>query len=118
MAVWTAWKVSDRRARLLVAMSAVCLVLALGEDGLLLTWLHGLVPQLSFMRFPIKFVVLVIFAIPLLAAFAVAQIRKESERRPIDRSLIVTSAAILACMGAIVWCAHAYPLAGNDWTAT
>jgi hypothetical protein len=61
------------RHRLSVALALAAgggLLLALGEQGIVLGWLRKLAPALGFVRFPIKFVILPIFALPLLAACA------------------------------------------------
>jgi hypothetical protein len=74
LAVLAGVLVRNRRVALLWALSVLSFVLALGEKGGLYAWLLQLAPVLGFMRFPIKFVVLLIFALPLLAAFGTAQL--------------------------------------------
>jgi hypothetical protein len=56
------------RIWLLSGIALLGLVLAPGDQSFLYSGLHALVPQLGFMRFPIKFVVLTVFALPPLAA--------------------------------------------------
>lgn len=63
-------QVRERRTWVLGALALGGLVLALGERGGLYAVLGQLLP-LGLMRFPIKFVVLTCFALPLLAALAV-----------------------------------------------
>jgi len=75
LALYAARFVRDRRVTLLWLLTLAGLVIALGDNGLLYTAVRHLVPALGFMRFPIKFVLLMIFALPLLAAFAVAHLR-------------------------------------------
>jgi hypothetical protein len=53
----------------LAGMTLAGLVLALGNDGHVYAWLKHLAPWIGFSRYPIKFVSIPIFAIPLLAAF-------------------------------------------------
>ncbi|HKI68639.1 MAG TPA: hypothetical protein VKA67_03565, partial [Verrucomicrobiae bacterium] len=67
MAVWRFW----RRPRIcgLVVATLVGLVLALGNNGYVYTWLKQILPWIGFARYPIKFVALPIFTLPLLAAF-------------------------------------------------
>ena len=71
LGVLAVWKTRDWRLRLLAASTLLGLVLALGDDGLLLAGIRRLVPQIGFMRFPIKFVVIAVFTVPLLAAFGI-----------------------------------------------
>lgn len=70
LACVAAWRL---RRRLLVwglaGMTLAGLILALGNDGHLYAWLKHVVPCIGFARYPIKFVSIPIFAIPLLAAF-------------------------------------------------
>jgi hypothetical protein len=52
---------------------ALGLILALGDQGFLFTLLRRLFPFLGLFRYPVKFVLLAIFALPLLAASAISQ---------------------------------------------
>jgi len=63
--------VRGRRIWLLAGLALFSLLMALGENGFLYLWVKTAVPLLGFARYPIKFVVLTAFAVPLLAAFAV-----------------------------------------------
>ena len=58
---------------LLGAMAMVALIFALGENTFVYPVLRKIIPQLSLMTYPIKYVILVAFSAPLLAAFALAQ---------------------------------------------
>src|SRR4051794_13023085 len=64
LALFSARFVRERRVTILWSLVLLGLIIALGENG----WVYGLVrkivPALGFMRFPIKFVVLMIFALP------------------------------------------------------
>jgi len=53
---------------LLGGIAALGLILALGDAGYLYGFLRRILPQLGFMRYPVKFVMLTTFAVPLLAA--------------------------------------------------
>ena len=59
----------NRRVALLVFASALSIALALGPDGFIYDWFRKAVPGLGLMRYPIKFIVPVVVALPLLAAF-------------------------------------------------
>ncbi len=65
-----AWHLRRRLAIVgLVGITLVGLVLALGESGYVYGWLRHVAPGISFARYPIKFVSIPAFTIPLLAAF-------------------------------------------------
>ncbi len=57
---------------LLTMASLIALLCALGENTPFYPLLRKLIPQLSFITYPVKFVMVVVFAAPLLAAFALA----------------------------------------------
>ena len=59
----------------LAAFTFVGLVLALGDNGYIYGWLRHTVPWIGFARYPIKFVSMAVFTIPLLAAYGFAHLR-------------------------------------------
>ncbi|MGA2244186.1 MAG: YfhO family protein [Verrucomicrobiota bacterium] len=61
-----------QRIWLLAVLSLVALLCALGENTPFYPLLRKLIPQLSFMTYPVKFVMVVVFAVPLLAAHVLA----------------------------------------------
>ncbi|MEI7733104.1 MAG: YfhO family protein [Verrucomicrobiota bacterium] len=68
----------ERRVMLFVLLSLFGLVMALGYHGGLYKLLADTLPLLKFMRFPIKFVVLPVFCLPVLAGLAVAALARPS----------------------------------------
>ena len=66
--------VRESRVRWLVFIALLGVVLALGENTYVYSWVRRAIPSLGLARYPIKFVVLTVFALPLLAAFAVSQV--------------------------------------------
>jgi hypothetical protein len=58
------------RIWLLAAFVVIALICALGENTPVYPLLRHIFPQLSFITYPIKFVMVVVFAVPLLAAYA------------------------------------------------
>ncbi len=93
LALLAVLRVSDRRSRLLSLVGAVCLVLALGEGGFLFSILKKVLP-LGVMRYPVKFVIPLTFILPMLAAFALAELfrdttvrsRRREEAEPVEAS--------------------------------
>lgn len=72
--------VRQPRVWLLALLVGVGLALGMGDNGFLYPALKRVFPPLSFMRFPVKFLILVNFALPLLAAFAAAALFEEKSR--------------------------------------
>jgi hypothetical protein len=73
LALLAIWTVRERRVRLLGAVAVVALIFAFGENTFIYPALRKIIPQLSLMTYPIKYVTLVNFLAPLLAAFALAR---------------------------------------------
>jgi len=96
------------RIRLLASVAVVALLCALGENTPFYPLLRKLVPPLSFITYPVKFVMVAIFAAPLLAALALANLEK------LQKKILPLGLALLALIfGIIVWTQTA-PLAGDD----
>ena len=62
------------RRWLLVSIALVALLCALGEHTPFYPFVRSVIPQLSFITYPIKFVMVFVFAAPLLAAFALTRL--------------------------------------------
>jgi hypothetical protein len=98
------------------------LILALGNDGFVYAWLKHVVPAIGFARYPIKFIALPIFAIPLLAAYGFNALQPgigdifRRERRAVGWWSGLLLLAALAILAAARW----LPRAGIDesWSAT
>lgn len=88
----------SQRALLLTAIAIVGLVLALGENTPVLPLLRKLIPQLSLVTYPIKYISVAIFIAPLLAALALANLEKLKKR------LLPLGAILFSLIvGVIVW---------------
>ncbi|GDY22637.1 hypothetical protein LBMAG56_39840 [Verrucomicrobiota bacterium] len=120
LALWAAVRVRDRRAWLLAIITATSLLLALGDAGYLYDWVHRVFPAIEVMRYPVKFVLLADFALPLLAALGVAHLLESSPTtsRTDARSLLAIGAAALALIAVILLIARLHPLADDVWSAT
>ena len=95
--VWPLWSIA-----------IIGLVMALGEQGFVYAWIYKTVPFLGFMRFPIKFVVLPVFVLPLLAAYAVAGYRADDAVAPENKSssrwaLIIAGGIVVLIVGAVAF---------------
>jgi hypothetical protein len=99
---------------LLGTLTALCLLLALGDHGLVYSALRKALPSLGFMRYPIKFVILPTVLVPLLAAIFLARCPTvPPDDWPHQRRRIVgLGIALLAIIGVLIWSAFQYPLHG------
>jgi hypothetical protein len=79
-----------------------------------------LLPQLSLITYPVKFVTVSAFAVPLLAAFAVARLQEPGTRsnRTQQGRLLFLSGLLLALIAGILLWAWRYPFPGDDFSAT
>jgi hypothetical protein len=73
LALLAIWTVRERRVWLLGAAAIAALVFALGDNTFVYPALRKIIPQLSFVTYPVKYVTLAAFLAPLLAAFALAR---------------------------------------------
>ncbi len=118
LALMAAWHVRHARVWLLMALSALSVGLALGDNAFLYPALKKIAPQLGFMRFPIKFIVLFTVALPLLAAFGVRWLQQSLEQKCVRRTLLGTAVFLAAALGGIVWFARVHPGEGEIWSDT
>jgi hypothetical protein len=120
LALLAVWRVRQARVWLLGGLTLLSLNLALGEHG----WAYGaikeIVPQVGFMRFPIKFIVLATFTFPVLAAYGLgwlAGLPAENWARESKRTFGL-ALGLLTAMAVILWFAYEHPLPTDDPTAT
>jgi hypothetical protein len=120
LAVVGGWRERTPRVRWLAIAAVMGTVLALGDKALAHKVLVRLVPLLGLVRYPIKFVVLTVFAVPMVAAFGVAWINKRplATVSPAGRSLGLVGAVLGIVVVAIVACSKLFPYAGEVWTTT
>lgn len=113
----------DRRGWLLAGIALVALLCALGPNTPCYPLLRKLIPQLSLITYPIKFVMVLAFALPLLAAFALADLGPVSPTAANPRqksaslaraSLLPLGFALLILTGAIVFWTQRASSPGDD----
>ena len=120
LALWAALRLRQPRAFLLLLALLASAVLALGDAGKIFHWLRLALPAANVMRFPIKFVVVAVFALPLLAAFAVREwsdSHREASAGTWPRAARLALMMTLLLAGVAVGSVAA-PLHGNDATQT
>ena len=100
--------VRERRVWLLGAVAVVAYLFALGDGTPVYPALRKVLPQLSLVTYPVKFTIIIAFAAPVLAAFALASVGK------IKNQLLLLGAILLALVvGIIIWTQHA-PMLGDQ----
>jgi len=100
--------VRERRVRLLGAVVVVALIFAFGENTPVYPALRKIIPQLGFVTYPIKYVLLTAFLAPLLAAFVLAR----RQARP--RQILFAGTVLLALLAVILFWAWRFPFPTDD----
>lgn len=107
-----------RRVWALAGLALFSLLMACGENGFLYPLVKRGVPLMGVARYPIKFVLLAAFALPLLAAFAIRELELRDERAPHrKRWLMGAGAGALVLMGALVWLSWSHPWQSPELSA-
>ena len=105
------------RVLLLGALTLLCLLLALGNRGLVYPALKHLLPGLGFMRYPVKFMILPAALVPLLAAIFLGHCLAvpEAEWPRQRRGIVIVGVVLLGLIALLIGSALQYRL--NDrWT--
>jgi len=119
LAIFAIVRVSNYRVRVLAVLGLVAVPLAMGEHTFLYPLMKSVLPQLGFARFPIKFVVVSVVALPLLAAFAVRELCLDKDRGLISVHVFKgTWLAIFLAVLAIVWASRTSPVVNESWNVT
>ena len=120
LALLAVWTVRERRVRLLGAAALVALIFAFGGNTFIYPALRKIIPQLSFVTYPIKYVTLAAFLAPLLAAFAIARQQNLSNGQKTDfkKRLVLVGAILLALIAGILFWAWQFPFPTDDVHAT
>jgi len=129
LALWTA---RERRVWLLGAVAVVALIFAFGENTFVYPALRKIIPQLSFVTYPVKYVTLVAFLVPLLAAFGLARLRNLEcgDTSPLSKAptrrrtpkffncVTFVGIILLTLIAGILFWTWRFPLPGDDIHAT
>lgn len=96
------------------------LVLALGDDGCVYAWLKHIAPWIGFARYPIKFVSIPVFTVPLLAAYGFSSFQDAtSQNVKRNERVLFFATAFLLLMVIIILAAARWlinPADGWQWT--
>ena len=120
LACLAAWWPRERRYVVLSLAAGLALLLSFGEHTFVYRWARVVVPQISMMTYPVKFVLVLAFAVPLLAGFAFAQLRPAQEgAKPIpEQRVLALGGVLLLLMAAILVWAWRFPFPTDDFPAT
>jgi hypothetical protein len=119
LALGAMWRVRRERVWWLAGLTGFCLLLALGDATPVYGWLSRQAGVIGLMRFPIKFVILPVFILPLLAAYSLAEkppaTRNKTARRDGTRGL-VWFAMVALVLGISWWDWQSRPSGGDRTT--
>ena len=117
--------VLDRRKEtLILALIAIgSVILAMGHNLPVYPALLRAIPGLGVIRYPVKFIVFASFALPLLAAFGAARLRRAMTEPPPGQRRFLTAGALftvalLSCIAGVLWLDRARPHAISHWIYT
>lgn len=108
-----AGQIKTRRVSLLTVLALAGGWLAMGDRGILYSLLKQVVPLAGMARYPVKFVVLTAFALPLLAAFAVNRLTGEPATHRVRRGFFSAGTILTAAIGMILVAAEILPRANE-----
>lgn len=104
-----------RNALLVAAMILFCVLAASGTNGFLYAALRKIFPLIGIARFPVKFMILPAFLMPLLAARGLDEVLQKA---PARRLLWIVAAAVLILASGLLLFARHFPLPTDQWPAT
>jgi len=119
LGLWAVCRLRRWRVWLLAALTLLCLILALGRATPIYHWLCRHVSPISLMRFPIKFVILPAFLLPLLAAYGLAGRQSDPGNKTVHpgRQWLLIALGTVALIFGIVWWNHRFPSPDEDGRA-
>jgi hypothetical protein len=106
----------DWRVRVLAGLLLLGLIMALGDGTMLYRGLCFCFPGIGFLRYPVKFVILILAVAPLLAAFGFAVLADKTRRA--GRFEFAAALLMLLLIGAIIALDWKSGLAEEAWRAT
>jgi hypothetical protein len=109
-------RVRDWRVWVLAGLLLLGLVMAFGDGALLYRGLCFCFPGIGFLRYPVKFVILILAVAPLLAAFGFAVLADKTRRA--GRFEFAAALLMLLLIGAIIALDWKSGLAEEAWRAT
>ncbi|HIG28910.1 MAG TPA: hypothetical protein EYQ50_14390 [Verrucomicrobiales bacterium] len=111
-AFWAALRIRSARTIWLVLIAAIGLWLSFGNQGGFYQWIRAVFPPIGMIRFPIKFIVMSIVAIPFLAAFALAKWDRDEDWE--FSSILVPAGGFLAIILTLSILAFRFPILDSN----
>jgi hypothetical protein len=111
------WKGRSVKVWWLTAAALFGILMALGDHTFVYPLAKRIFPPLGMLRYPIKFILPTIFALPLLAAFGIKRALKQ-EFASLKRCIGITGAALLGLTVLIVTVARVAPAPDEVWRTT
>jgi hypothetical protein len=119
LACMAVWRCRQQRVYLLAFLAVAGVILSMGENTVIYQGIRKVFPAVGVMRYPIKLVVLPVFALPLLAAFGLARFQnQETESKSVNRGLAGVCLLIAALIGGILFLAYRHPHTGDLFRVT
>jgi hypothetical protein len=112
---WAVWKVRAARVWALGLLVLFSWIMALGENGFVYSAVKQFVPIMGFARFPIKFILLSAFVLPLLGAVALSALGPEIRERRVH-SLAMGMVLALVLVAGLVYFVRQYPYPLQRWS--
>ena len=109
---------SARRGRhvlLLALMAVMAFSCACGDAGYVLPLVKKIVPWLGFLRYPVKFLVITLFCLPLLAATGARQLQTGTFSR---RRMLLAGLAVTLGLLYVLAVARRFPFPDEQWNVT
>jgi hypothetical protein len=116
LAAVAVWRARRGRTLLLAVLALAGILLALGDAGLVLNILKRAVPLLGFIRFPVKFIILTVFCLALLAGAGAAWLQKQS-LEVVRRSCFELGTMIGLVVLLVLALAYWFPFPSDSWSA-
>jgi hypothetical protein len=116
LALLALWRQRAGRTRLLAVLALAGVLLALGRAGWVLQRIEGLLPLLGFIRYPVKFIILTVFCLTLLAGAGAAWLQarpRQVARRSLPAPAALLGAAVLLILAVQFW----FPFPSDSWSA-
>ena len=116
LALWATWRLRHRHVWVLAAIAGFCLVLALGDATTVYHWLSRHVGAIGLMRYPVKFVILPVLILPVLAAGGLADRPPGSGNVPVrsGKTWGLIWFVVVALIMGILWWGRRFPQADDD----
>ena len=114
LAALAAWRIPDRKVRFLAGVALFGLLMSFGGHAFLYNWVEHVFPWLALMRFPVKFVVLTTFCLPLMSASELSWLLNLSAQvRPKEwRNVAILGGGFICSIAFIIWFSSQHPVAG------